>query len=245
MADSRVVKQVRGDSALQTEVLDDLSEAENYRSWLVSLAAPYVGTDLLEVGSGNGDFAAEWLALDPELRVTATEGEDVRLAALQQRFADEPRVAVEKLLLPADAGGHHSSALAFNVVEHIVDDVAALRSMGQLVRPGGFVVVFVPAFEVAMSAFDHEVGHVRRYRRDGLRTALERAGLEVDQLHYVNSLGLGAWIVGMRLLRRRPEAGATLRVWDGRVIPVLRRVENRWRPPFGQSLFAVAHRPAG
>jgi SAM-dependent methyltransferase len=228
---------VRGDSELQSEVLDDLAEAENYRRWLVALAQPWLGSRVIEVGSGNGDYAAEYLAAGCE--VTATELDDTRLQFLRERFASDPRVTVRSLGLPTDETGDHTAAVAFNVIEHIADDVGALRSLGQLVGPDGHVIVFVPAFEVAMSDFDREVGHVRRYTRRSLSATFERAGLELDTIRYVNSLGLVAWIVGMRLLRRRPEAGDALRRWDSMVIPRLQRLEQRREPPFGQSLFAV------
>lgn len=233
---------VRGDTHLQTAVLDELAEAEQYRDWLISLAAPWVGQDLLEVGSGTGEYLPGWLALDPELKVTATEADEGRLAAIRARFADDERVSVDQLLLPTDAQASHDAAVAFNVIEHIVDDVGALASMGRLVVPGGRVIIFVPAFPFAMSRFDREIGHVRRYRAAGLRRALEDAGLEVEVLHHVNSAGLAAWFVGMRLLRQRPGSGAALRLWDTHVIPRLRRLETRRTPPFGQSLFAVARR---
>jgi SAM-dependent methyltransferase len=232
---------VRGDSELQSEVLDDLAEAANYRRWLVALAQPWLGSSVIEVGSGNGDYAAEYLAAGCE--VTATELDDTRLAVLRRRFAADPRVKVRHLGLPTEETGDHSAAVAFNVVEHIADDVGALRSLGQLVGPKGHVVVFVPAFEVAMSDFDREVGHVRRYTRRTLGATFEGAGLEVDTMHYVNSLGLVAWIVNMRLLGRRPESGEALRRWDSHVIPRLQRLEKRREPPFGQSLFAVGRKP--
>lgn len=233
---------VRGDSTLQTAVLDELAEAEHYRDWLIALAAPWVGDDLIEVGSGTGEYVPGWLGLGDTIRVTATEADEARLDGLRSRFGGEPRVSVKELLLPTDAAGSHTAAVAFNVIEHIVDDVGALRSMRDLVAPDGKVIVFVPAFEVAMSRFDREIGHVRRYRARTLRASIEAAGLEVDELHYVNSVGLLAWIVGMRLLGRRPTSGKALDLWDEHIIRRLRRIEERRRPPFGQSLFAVAHR---
>ncbi len=233
---------VHGDSELQTDVLDELASAVRYRQWLVSLAAPWVGRDLLEVGSGTGDYIDDWLGVDPQLRLTATEADAGRLDALRRRVQGQPRVDAAELLLPTDQVGAHDAVVAFNVVEHIPDDVAVLRSLGNLVVPGGRVVVFVPAFPIAMSAFDRAIGHVKRYRRSDLRGAVEAAGLEVEVLHYVNSLGLLAWIVGMRLLRGKPSDGPMLRVWDRYVIPVLRWAETRRRPPFGQSVFVVARR---
>jgi SAM-dependent methyltransferase len=149
-------------------------------------------------------------------------------------------VDVRQLLLPSTETGSHSAAVAYNVLEHIPEDVAALRGFAKLLRPGGAVVLIVPAFEFAMGRFDRAVGHQRRYRVAGLRAALEEASLRVERIHYVNSLGLLAWFVGMRLLRMTPAEGPVLTVWDRGVIPVLRRLERGRQPPFGQSVFAVA-----
>ena len=130
-----------------------------------------------------------------------------------------------------------------NVLEHIADHVGALRAARRLVRPGGRVVLFVPAFPFAMSDFDRAVGHVRRYTTGSLRAALTEAGLEVEDLRYVNMPGLPAWFVGMRLLRMTPGEGRLLAVWDRFVVPAARRWEARHRPPFGQSVFATARVP--
>jgi SAM-dependent methyltransferase len=229
---------VEGDTALQSDVLEDLRQAVNYRRWLASLATPYLGDDVIEIGSGTGDYAAEWVAHG--IRVTASEADVDRLAHLQQRFADDPRVAVRQLVVPLEEDGDYSAVVAYNVLEHIPDDVAALRGFRRLVRPGGAVVLVVPAFLFAFSKFDAAIGHQRRFTVRSLRDSLEEAGLTVEALHYVNSLGLLAWVVGMRVLRLTPREGPALTLWDRWVVPVLRRAERRWRPPFGQSVFAVA-----
>jgi 2-polyprenyl-3-methyl-5-hydroxy-6-metoxy-1,4-benzoquinol methylase len=234
---------VLGDSALQSQVLDDLSDAENYRTWQATLALPYLGDDPLEIGSGNGDFAA--LLADRGVSITASEADRDRLAGLRHRFADDPRVTVQELAVPITKTGHHTAVVAFNVLEHIPDDVQALRTFAELVRPGGQVVLFVPAFEIAMSPFDRAVGHQRRYTRDGLRSVLTAAGLDVQKAHYVNAIGLPAWIVGMRLLKMTPKSGTGLSAWDRFVIPAMQRIEARRTPPFGQSVFAVAQKPGG
>ncbi|MDT7538774.1 MAG: hypothetical protein QOI82_2359, partial [Actinomycetota bacterium] len=107
---------------------------------------------------------------------------------------------------------------------------------------GGRVVVLVPAYPSAMSRFDRAIGHHRRYRAVSLRALAAGAGLEVEVLKHVNCIGLLGWYLVMKLLRGRPRAGALLRLYDGVVVPVLRRVESRRTPPFGQSLLLVARR---
>ena len=237
-------RMVSGDTELQTDVLEDLASAHNYRRWIVDLSTPWLGDNPLEVGSGLGHYAEEWAAAG--VRMTASEADASRLEALYERFHAHPHVAVRELAVPITESADHSAIVAINVLEHIADDVEALRAFAGLAGDGGRIVVFVPAFAWALGAFDREIGHFRRYTRRTLRAALEAAGLEVERLHYVNSIGLLAWLLVVRLLGQRPREGMLLRVFDGVVVPVLRWVESRWRPPFGQSLFAVARkRPVG
>lgn len=224
---------------LQTDVLEDLGDAVNYRRWLCDLALPWLGDDPLEVGSGLGLYASEWRT-SAAARLTVSEADPGRLQALRKRFADDAGVGVRELVVPVTVTSSYSSVVAFNVLEHIEDDREALLGFARLLRPGGRVVLVVPAFPSVMSEFDRAIGHHRRYRAASLRTVVESAGFHVEVLHYVNCIGLLGWYVAMTLLRGRPRAGLLLTLFDGGVVPWLRRLEQRWPPPFGQSLLVVA-----
>jgi SAM-dependent methyltransferase len=226
---------------LQDDVLEDLAEAVNYRRWLVDLALPYLGDDPLEVGSGLGLYAADWRAARVQ-RLTVSEADPGRLASLRERFAADPAVVVRELALPVAEHASYSAVVAYNVLEHIADDGAALVAFRELLRPGGRVVLVVPAFPSAMSHFDRDIGHHRRYRKRSLRAVADGAGFDVEVLKHVNCIGLLGWYVVVKLLGGRPRTGVLLRVYDGAVVPVLRRLESRWEPPFGQSLLLVARR---
>lgn len=229
---------VLGDTELQSEVLESNAEAVNYHEWLCSMALPYLGDNPLEIGSGLGDYAQTWLEMGVP-RVTVTEADPSRLAHLKEKFQDESRIALGSIDLDATVPGNYSAAVSFNVMEHIPDDVAALRAARCAVRDDGAVISFVPAFPFAMSKFDRAIGHVRRYTVDSLSQAYAQAGLELETIRYVNAPGLLAWFIGMRLLRMTPKAGPTVSVWDAQVVPRARRWESRHRVPFGQSVFAV------
>lgn len=228
-------------SQLQSEVLEDLRGARHYRRWLVGLVSPYLGEDPIEIGSGIGDYAAEMAV--GRASFTATEPDPERFALLAARFAGDPVVAVRSFGLPTGQTGDHTAAVMCNVLEHIEDDVAALGSAARLVRPGGAVIVYVPAFPGAMSRFDRLIGHHRRYTRRTLGAALTAAGLHTERLHYVNSVGLISWFLLMRCARMVPRDGAALRCYDATVIRAVAWAERFVRPPFGQSVLAVARVP--
>jgi 16S rRNA A1518/A1519 N6-dimethyltransferase RsmA/KsgA/DIM1 with predicted DNA glycosylase/AP lyase activity len=134
--------------ALQHRVLESLGAARNYTAWISSLARPHLGDDPIEIGAGVGDHASAWLA-DGLDRITVTEADPELEAGLRTRFKDDSRVTVRHLDLLAAAERDHSALVAFNVLEHIEHDVRALHGARALVRGGGAIVVFVPAFEFA------------------------------------------------------------------------------------------------
>jgi hypothetical protein len=231
---------VAGDTNLQSDVLEDLASAVRYRRWLCSLAHPHLGDDPIEIGSGLGYYATEWA--DAGYPITVSEADAGRLASLNSRFADDPRVSVQQLVVPIDIEAEHSAVVAYNVLEHIEDDVAALRGFRKLLRPDGAVVLIVPAFPSAMSDFDRAIGHYRRYTKRSMRAALSEAGLRAERLHYLNAPGLLVWYAVVKTLKQRPKEGLGLTMYDRLLVPVVKLVEKVVRPPFGQSVFVVARR---
>jgi hypothetical protein len=233
--------EITGNQRVQSEVLEGLATAVNHRRWFVELALPYLGDNPIEIGSGLGDYVVEWAPHVP--RFTATEADPDRLVTLKERLAGESNIEVRQMLLPHSEQGDYSAAVSYNVLEHIEDHVGALRSMRDLVRPGGLVVLIVPAFEFAMGPADIATGHVRRYTKKTMRAALVEAGLTVERLHYANALGLIGYYMATNVFRLMPKEGPMVKVYDTLVLPLTKAAEQLVRPPFGQSVFAVARVP--
>ena len=233
------VEQLRGDRQTQHDVLEALAECANHRRWFAAFARPYLGEHPIEIGSGFGDYAKEWIpAVD---KFTATEADPALLPGLSAEMAAYPNVTVKQMLLPTEDRADHSCLVSYNVLEHIDDHVGALQSMARLVRPDGYIVLVCPAFPFAMSPVDIATGHVRRYTKRTMRKALTDAGLEVVQVRYANSLGLICYYAFTSVLKRQPKIGGTISFYDRLVVPVVRLLERLvGRPPFGQSVLAVA-----
>jgi hypothetical protein len=229
---------VLGESELQSTTLEELASAVNYHRWLTDLALPHLGDHPVEVGSGLGDYAQRWLDAGIP-KITVSDADPGRLGRLHRRFDGDRRVEVVSFNVHDSPIRAHSSLVSFNVLEHIPDDVGVLAAAHGLLRPGGRVITFVPAFKFALGRFDRRVGHVRRYTTASLAASYRHADLSIDRVHYVNAPGLIAWIVGMKLLRLTPGDSPIVRLWDRTVIPLARRLEEHWTPAFGQSVFAV------
>ncbi len=232
---------ITGDQRIQSEVLEGLATAVNHRRWFVELALPYLGDNPIEIGSGLGDYALEWAEHLP--RFTATEADPDRLVLLKERLADHPQIDVREMLLPTTERGDYSAAVSYNVLEHIEDHVGALRSMAELVRPGGRVILIVPAFMFAMSQVDIATGHIRRYTKKTMRAAMTAAGLQIEKLHYANALGLIGYYTATSIFKLAPKEGPMVKIYDSVVLPVTKAAEKIVRPPFGQSVFVVAKVP--
>ena len=89
------------------------------------------------------------------------------------------------------------AVLAMEIVEHTDDDRAAVARLAELARPGGAVVITVPALPELFSEFDAATGHRRRYVPETLRQAFSGSGLQIERL-----LWWGSWLVPLLKLQR-------------------------------------------
>jgi SAM-dependent methyltransferase len=219
--------------------LESLDGAQGYTSWIFGLAQPYLGQEILEVGAGHGTFT-ELLAADGA-DVVATELSPQSVERLQARFGGRSNIQVRHAdVAEAVNGKRYDSIVLINVLEHIEDDTMALKQLAGALKPGGRLLLWVPAFAELYSDFDRRVGHYRRYRIKGLNQLVESTGLTVVESRYVNIVGAVAWWILAKELRKVPTTAGRVKVFDRVFVPVLRRMEAARRPPFGQSIFCVA-----
>jgi SAM-dependent methyltransferase len=221
-----------------TENLEIMVEAVNYNAFLVSLISneARIGETVLDFGAGIGTFA----------KALALKGHKVQCIEPDQRQRE--RILQAGLIAYADIRNLRDQSVdllySLNVLEHIEDDVAVLRACYEKMKPGGRVLVYVPAFQVLYSSMDKLVGHCRRYTRGGLCEKMRLAGFEVVKNEYVDSAGFLASLLfkafgsDSGIVNRR-----ALIAYDRYAFPVSRlldRVSNRL---FGKNVLLLARRP--
>jgi SAM-dependent methyltransferase len=228
---------------------DDHWWYRNTRALMADALAPWLGTGqtILDAGCGPGGNGA-WLA--EHGRVV---GVDLAPEALD--FVRERRRALVPIQASIDAlpfqGGSFDVVVGVTVVYTVTDDVAAVRELARVLRPGGAILLLEPAFAALRRAHDATVHTVRRYRRAGLEAVVTGAGLRVERSAYAYSfLAPAAFGLAVADRVRRP-GGATGSDVDRRALdPVfapLAALERRWlrrrTVPFGTSALVVASRP--
>ena len=136
-------------------------------------------------------------------------------------------------------GGIADTITCINVLEHIDEDVAALKHMKHFLKKEGKIIIFVPALPAIYGSLDKLVDHHRRYTKKTLRAALQKAGFSVKHGHYMNMFGILTWFMAGRILRQKEFHKEACHMLD-KVVPVLRSLESLGSPPLGQSLVMVA-----
>ena len=153
--------------------------------------------------------------------------------------------------LSAFPAGHYDLVALLDVLEHVTDDSAALAAIRGRLKPGGALLVTVPANRWMWSAHDVAHHHHRRYRRGEIAALAREAGLEVELLTHFNTvlfpLIAAARIAGKALKRESADDSmppAPLNAALKGLFGIERHLVGRLPLPFGVSLIAVLRRPA-
>lgn len=209
---------------------------------------PLATSDLLvDAGMGTGTWLVEMAA---ECQVMGLDDHEESLAIaiprLQQVGGSWRKTALTAIDLPDNTA---SVVTAMDVLEHIPDDRAAMLELIRITKPGGLIVITVPALMALWSDWDVTLQHCRRYSKLGLRTLASQPGAEIRRISFFNTavLPLIALVRMARKFRRpKPEARRSEDTIPPEPLNTMLRLSMTMPakcsfiyPPFGVSLLAV------
>ena len=225
--------------------------ALRYHRWIYSQIQPFVKGRVLEIGMGHGLYtqflsqnAREVVATDIDQEVIDSAGQIVSAKNVTFRRLDLTDIQDLKNL----EAERFDTVVCLNVLEHIEDDYRSVQGMANSLASGGHLIIDVPCDPRLYNALDSFAGHYRRYTPQTLSKVLEKAGLHVTSLHYVNLLGAVGWWTYGRLFRPKSLADDSVNfaAWffDRVLVPVSMVVDTLTaRSIAGQSLIGVGQKP--
>ena len=206
-------------------------------------ARPPAGAQILEIGCGTGHNLAmlsqfghvDGLELDAEARALSEK-------RLGRRIMSSPLPDLAEV-----PDRHYDLIGAFDVIEHIADDEAALASIAAKLKPGGKFVMAVPAHQWMWSAHDVVNHHQRRYSKRNLKALIDGSPLKLDKIGYLNSLLFPLAVVERAASKLLGNDNADVKLPPAplnaaleKVFAAERYLVGRLPLPPGLSLFAVA-----
>lgn len=251
---------------MESTFYEDYYRHENAHWWfrwryeLITKLVRSLKTDddfrILDAGCGTGQMTKRLEAIGHAIGLDSAQ-EAIDYA----RSRGVKRLVRGSITAPPFADGSFDCVLALDVIEHVDDDMGILTSLYHVIKPGGHLIITVPAFNALWSEHDEINHHKRRYRSPQLRHLIAEAGFEVDRVTYCNTalylpvlLTRKAKNLWRGLSRKRPGENRPLRSDLGdypkpindalfSVMYAETKLMDRMDMPFGVSILAVARRP--
>ena len=225
-----------------SQILGRLNRAPRFTRWMADVIRPFIGERVLEIGAGTGNLT---LQLIPRKLYYASDINPHYLTYLQNLIPDHPYLRVGY----TDGEKHDSypseerfdTVICLNVVEHLENDLGALRNIFDALEENGRAIVLVPSGPGLYGTLDKVLGHYRRYTKAQFTELAAQSGFQLEALLSFNRFGSPAWWLNGRVLRRK-----TFGLWQIKMLnvlmPLIRAIDG-FLPLPPLSIIAVLRKP--
>lgn len=231
-----------------TETLEVISDAGNFNQWMYQTIKPHCSGNVLEIGSGIGNISEYFLNDNFEISLSDLSNDYFRI--LEKKFEGFRSL---KGLFTLDFAekelehkyphliGQFDTVFALNVLEHVPDHEQSIKNCHLLLKPGGKLVILVPAFQSLFNKFDVALEHQRRYTPESLKRVMLIPGFTIVHTQFFNVIGILGWYVSGKLKKKDTIPGGQMQLYD-QLVPVWKIVDWFLRPLLGLSVICVVQK---
>lgn len=227
------------------DTLNTIALADHLNSWMYNSIKPFCHGKILEIGSGVGNISEYFL--NDNSSILLSDIRDGYCESLRKKFAgSNTLLGIETMnLVDEDFDkkfekyfGSFDSVFALNVVEHIFDDKLAISNCYKLLRPGGQLVILVPAYQWLFNDFDSELEHYRRYTRKRLESLFISSEFSIHKSQYFNAAGIAGWFVSGKLQHHKIIPAGQIRLYN-KLVGIFKLFDKMIFNSFGLSVITV------
>jgi len=211
-----------------SKILARLSRAHRFNKWMADTIKPYIGETALEVGAGVGNLTKHFI---PKKSYYATDINPLYLETIDNLKTNKPYLNVQYLDVQNVKDFTQKekvkveTVICLNVIEHVEDDLTALKNISDLLSEKGKAVLLVPHLMSLFSSFDKVLGHKRRYSSSDIKVLAGKAGFSVKKIIYFNRIGVLAWVLNGKILKKK-EFGLIQVTMLNILTPIFRLIDN-------------------
>lgn len=222
--------------------LDLFSKAKNWKHYYASQLGSYIRGDVLEAGAGIGETSTALMEAGSPTNWTCLEPDPVLSRSISEKagrghFPIQPEI-ITGTLEDVTAERTFDTIVYIDVIEHIEDDLRELQQAKNHLRPGGHLIILVPAHNFLFSPFDEAIGHFRRYNKKRLAQAIP-VGMTKVVLRYLDSVGMGLSLANRFALRSKQPTARQIQFWDRFIVPLSRITDPITGFGLGKTLIGV------
>lgn len=230
------------------ETLNRISKMRKFNWWLFNKFSHHLGDRVLEAGCGTGTLSY-YLRNKP--LVVCLDYEQHYVERLAREYQHYPNMKfyqtdLNKIDVEPPPENQFDSIICVNVLEHIEHHGRALDGFFKLLKPGGKLMLYVPAHPFLHCEMDDHLGHFRRYTPSLMKELASKHGFEAALVEYANLFGWFGWFLNGKILHKKILGSSQLSFYES-LTPIFqfieRSIEKSVGLPFGLSLNAVLVKP--
>jgi SAM-dependent methyltransferase len=224
------------------ETLEAVSIAVNFNRWMYDTISKHCSGKILEIGSGIGNITQHFIENDHDITLTDIRSNYVQ--SLKEQFPSHKDKTILMDLVDDNFDqefrkllGTYDTVFALNVVEHIKDDRLAIFNATKLLKPGGKLIILVPAYQFLYNSFDVALEHYRRYTKKTLNQLIA-SELKLSHSQYFNAFGMLGWFVSGKVLKKKTIPIKQMKIYD-RLLFIAKSIDKCLFNRMGLSVISV------
>ena len=205
-------------------------KGNNFYNWIFEEIKPYLRGNILEIGSGVGNFSKILLENFPDNQLILSDFDKYFLSILSKKYSKNDKIIIEYLDLNnieifKNNNYKIDTCIAINILEHIDNDIKALENIYNILEPDGKLILLIPAHKFLYNIIDKDIGHYRRYTKKEIIKKISLTSFNILNIYYFNFIAIFGWFLNGKILKKSIINENALGFYN-KLIPLLKIIDK-------------------